>query len=548
MSGAFAPSDKWRDAGGACLRSIAQIAFLDRPLDGVLVLAATAFLSPWSAVGTGLGAVFAVALGKRFFRQTEWEWQAGFGAYDCAIMGLLWGSVLARGTLESLLFPLFLLLCLALRGPVHRLMARLGLPPFALPGLMTVWIALGVFAFLGTNFWAYPVPPAPTTADIGLAIGCVAAGLLRNNVRVAGVTALLAVVTAGLILWSGRNPWSIGGAGLWAFTVTPAFFAGAAALLPGFRLGWIAGAIAALASAGVWMAWTALPWLAALPPLMAPLFIGLWIATLSCLGRDRVLCMDPSTQAAARQIAAAGHSGTVVLSGAGVSTASGIPDYTAGAWLDVGVPLARYGYDAFLSDPGSRALYWAACARFRSVAARARPCASHATLAAIEDHGLISTVVTQNVDDLHQKAGARNVVDLHGTIFKVRCLQCGAGQDWPPDDAWFKGDLLCPQCNGLLKPAVIAFGEEIPAAVWQSALIAASGCKVLLVVGTQLAVGAVLGLVAAARARGTRSIFITIGGLACPVFPGDIMLIQPAERVLPAIARLLGVTPRASAS
>lgn len=548
MNAVVAPTHGWRDAGGACLRGIAQIAFLDRPLDGVLVLAAAALLSPWSAVGTALGAVFAVVLGKRIFRQTEWEWQAGFGAYDCALMGLLWGSVLARGGAEIFLFPLFLLLSLSLRGPVHRIMARLGLPPFALPGLMTVWIALGVFSVLGANFWTYTVPLDPTATDIALAIACIVIGLLRNNVRVATATALLAVATAWLIHWSGRDPWSIGGAGLWAFTVTPAFFAGAAAMLPGFRLGWMAGAIAALASAAVWMAWTALPWLAAWPPLMAPLFIGLWVATLSCLGRDRVLCLDPSTQAAARQIAAAGRAGTVVLSGAGISTASGIPDYTAGAWLDVGIPLARYGYDAFLSDPGSRALYWAACARFRAVAGRANPCESHAALAAIEDHGVVSTVITQNVDDLHQKAGSRNVVDLHGTIFKVRCLQCAADQDWPPEDAWFKGDLLCPQCNGLLKPAVIAFGEDIPAAVWQSALTAASGCRVLLVVGTQLAVGAVLSLVAAARARGAKSIFITMGTLACPVFPGDIMLTQPAERTLPAIARLLGVTARASAS
>ena len=95
---------------------------------------------------------------------------------------------------------------------------------------------------------------------------------------------------------------------------------------------------------------------------------------------------------------------------------------------------------------------------------------------------------------------------------------------------------------------MIAFGEEIPAAVWQAALQAVSNCRVLLVVGTQLAVGAALNLVATARARGAKSIFITMGTLACPVFPGDIMLAQPAERALPAIARLLGVTPMARAS
>ena len=547
MNGVGAPASTWRDAGGTWLRGIAQIAFLDHWLDGLLVLAATALLSPWSAVGTALGALFAVALGRRVFRQTEWEWQAGFGAYDCAIVGLLWGSVLARGGAQALLFPLFLLLCLALRSPVHRIMAKLGLPPFALPGLMTVWIALGVFSVLGANFWAYPVPLDPSATEIGLAIACIVIGVLRKNGRVAIATMLLAVFTVGMMHWSGQDPWSIGAAGLWAFTVTPAFFA-AITMLSGFRLGWVAGAIAAVAAAAVWLAWMALPALAAVPPLMAPLFIGLWVATLLCLGRDRVLCMDPSTQAAARQITAAGRGGAVVLSGAGISTAAGIPDYTAGAWLDVGVPLARYGYGAFLSDPGSRALYWAACARFRAVADQARPCASHAALAAIEAHGLVSTVVTQNVDDLHQKAGARNVVDLHGTIFKVRCLQCGAGHEWPADDAWFAGDLLCPQCNGFLKPAVIAFGEEIPLAVWQAALQAVSNCRVLLVVGTQLAVGAALNLVATARARGAKSIFITMGTLACPVFPGDIMLIQPAERALPAIARLLGVTPMNSAS
>ena len=531
---------RWLDYATAWLRGIAQLAFLDAPLQGGLLLTAIALLSPWSAIGTALGAAVAIVFGPHFFDQDEREWAAGLGAYDSALVGLAWAGVLARGGGPSLLFILALLACLALRAPLRRWAARLALPLLGLPALLTVWISLGVFVVLGADFWSFAITPAPAMVDLAAAALAIFAALWLKHPRAALLSALLGTGIAALMAAGGKDAFSIHAAGLWAFTVIPAVFAYPATLLPACRLAWRASAVAAVGGALIWLLWSELGLLAAVPPLMAPLFLGIWLAALLVLGRERGLFLDPELQHAAQLLARArDEGGAIALTGAGISTASGIPDYTAGAWLAPGAPLAHYGYDAFLASHESRRLYWDACAYFRHVAAPAVPNPGHHALAALEERGCLTTVITQNVDGLHQKAGSDKLVELHGNIAKLGCLWCGSLSAWPEDAPWHEQDMLCPACGGWLKPAVVAFGEGIPPGAWWQAQQAASGCKVLLVVGSQLAVSSASALVAMARANGANCIFITLGWLACPVFPGDRLLVYPAERVLPVLARYL---------
>jgi NAD-dependent SIR2 family protein deacetylase len=210
------------------------------------------------------------------------------------------------------------------------------------------------------------------------------------------------------------------------------------------------------------------------------------------------------------------HPRVFVLTGAGCSTASGIPDYRDrdGAWKRK-PPVT---YQAFVREPATRARYWARSHAGWPMVARATPNAAHRALAALESRGDMVKLVTQNVDGLHQRAGSRDVLDLHGRIDAVRCLNCGecvsrdAVQDrlvaanpaWAhavdaviaPDgdadlDAIDFSDFIAPRCaacDGLLKPDVVFFGENVPRDRVAAAQAALHSADAVLVTGSSLMV------------------------------------------------------------
>lgn len=204
-----------------------------------------------------------------------------------------------------------------------------------------------------------------------------------------------------------------------------------------------------------------------------------------------------------------------VLTGAGVSTNSGIPDYRGadGQWKR----RAPVTYQAFMQDPAMRARYWARSFVGWPVVARATPNLAHTALATLEAQGRITTLVTQNVDGLHARAGQQAVIDLHGRIDQVVCLACAtrmsrasiqamladAHPEWRTliasaapdggadlehlDSARFEPP-PCPHCGGLLKPDVVFFGENVPRTRVESAAEALRRADAMLVVGSSLMV------------------------------------------------------------
>ena len=204
-----------------------------------------------------------------------------------------------------------------------------------------------------------------------------------------------------------------------------------------------------------------------------------------------------------------------VLTGAGISTASGIPDYRGpdGAWKR----RAPITYQAFLHDPAMRTRYWARSFVGWPLVAQARPTRAHTALAALEAQGRLAALVTQNVDGLHSRAGQREVIDLHGRIDQVICLACATlharaavqqqlaaeNPDWaqlragsaPDGDADLElvdfGAFRipnCPHCGGMLKPDVVFFGENVPRERAHAAHTAMHAADALLVVGSSLMV------------------------------------------------------------
>jgi NAD-dependent deacetylase len=181
----------------------------------------------------------------------------------------------------------------------------------------------------------------------------------------------------------------------------------------------------------------------------------------------------------------------VVLTGAGVSTESGIPDFRSptGIWAEYD-PYQVASIDSFRRDPER---VWEFYGRRLNVLAGARPNAAHVALAELERRGFVQAVITQNVDGLHAAAGSRDVIEVHGSIATASCRTCGRRED----RARVHELLPIPRCAGcgtVLKPDVVMFGELLPAAAIQRATALAQDAALLLVVGSSLEVWPVAGL------------------------------------------------------
>jgi NAD-dependent deacetylase len=233
----------------------------------------------------------------------------------------------------------------------------------------------------------------------------------------------------------------------------------------------------------------------------------------------------------------AGASSVAVLTGAGISTDSGIPDFRGpqGLWTKNPEAEKMATLQVYMSDPEVRKRAWRW--RLETQASQRRPNAGHEALVRLERAGHLDVLVTQNVDGLHQAAGSdpERVVEIHGTLREVECLACGerapmaralervvAGEEDPP----------CRSCGGILKSATISFGQGLVARDLQRAERAALDCDLLLAIGTTLGVYPVAGMVPTARQSGARIVILNGGptemdALADVVLQGSISEILP---------------------
>ena len=184
----------------------------------------------------------------------------------------------------------------------------------------------------------------------------------------------------------------------------------------------------------------------------------------------------------------------LALVGAGLSVESGIPTFRGpgGLWTRFGEP-SPGGYQSFLEDP---AAWWKgqldeaadpARAEFRAAIDVARPNAGHLAMTRLEEIGVLKLTITQNVDNLHQEAGSRRVVEIHGNRTKVRCVGCEAR--WPRRDFSIEEyPPRCPKCGGLIKHDTVMFGEPIPPGVLETCFQETARCDCMILVGTSATV------------------------------------------------------------
>ncbi len=202
----------------------------------------------------------------------------------------------------------------------------------------------------------------------------------------------------------------------------------------------------------------------------------------------------------------------MVLTGAGVSVPSGIPDFRTpetGLWANVD-PMEVAHIDVFERDPARFWSYYRP--RFQSLGDK-RPNPAHEALAELERRGLVEGVITQNIDRLHRAGGSRNVVEVHGSIETTTCTSCAASYGLDEVDALFDGAgvAICASCGGPVKPDVILFGEMLSESAMARARDLAERAELMICVGSSLAVYPVAGLPQLTLERGGRLALVTMG-------------------------------------
>jgi len=229
---------------------------------------------------------------------------------------------------------------------------------------------------------------------------------------------------------------------------------------------------------------------------------------------------------------------TVVLTGAGISTPSGIPDFRStgsGLWERYD-PYEVASLDSYRTHPEKFFDWLRTLGKGMQVA---QPNSAHIELARLEQAGYIQTIITQNIDSLHQRAGARHVLEVHGSM---RTLSCGGCYRKYSAAGYFDKFLdegvipRCPECHNILKPDAVLFGEQLPARVWLEAQEASKTCDLMIVAGSSLEVLPVAGLPMRALDNGAHLVLINRSFTYIDV-RADFIIREDVVEVIPLVAK-----------
>lgn len=490
-----------------------QILFCESAAAGALIALGVATVAPRAALMGLVACALATVIARRQRYPTA-EWRRGLYGYAAALTGTFWGVLFDGGVLSWLLLLIAAAACPPATRLAHRLLTPRGVPALAAPALVLAWAVLPLLplAPLAEDDW-------PSIAMQALAWTLTLAGLAVYSrlTAMAAVVGALAGIVVSLALTGAVHGVIVSNAMPTAVALTGVF-------LPWSPAAVVVGAVAA-AAAGT-LAWLGVLTVGAwgVPALVAPfnLVTVLVIALLRLPAVRRHVPGRPvplplasvgrpeagrALWAQQRRLAAlvARAQRVCVLTGAGVSTAAGLPDFRGpqGLWARQG----RITLDTFIASAEARERYWKEEEAFFRLAARARPAAVHRALVGLHRDGRLASVVTQNVDGLHQAAGLpdHKVIEIHGSLRDAVCVDCG----WTMPRAELSeaiaagaATFYCERCRGLVKGGSVMFGERVSPEILQASLCALLASDLLLVLGTSLAVAPASDLVRWARDAG----------------------------------------------
>ncbi len=225
------------------------------------------------------------------------------------------------------------------------------------------------------------------------------------------------------------------------------------------------------------------------------------------------------------------------LTGAGISTESGVPDFRSPTGIWSKYDPAEFSYQNFVARAEARRKYWCWSREMYPAMRDAEPNPGHLALAELERRELLRCVITQNIDGLHQRAGSTDVIELHGNAMRAGCLGCG--KEWPRGEVqrWMEEDGVleptCDVCGGPLKPKTVSFGQAMPEAETRRAFMEAAASELLIAIGSSLVVFPAASLVPAAKQHGAGVILVNrtptdYDGIADVVLRGEAGVMLPA--------------------
>lgn len=225
---------------------------------------------------------------------------------------------------------------------------------------------------------------------------------------------------------------------------------------------------------------------------------------------------------------------TIALTGAGISTASGIPDFRGSSGLWEKYDPAVYAHMTTFSKCPEK--IWELTAVLLEMVKDIRPNRAHLSLAMMEDRGLLHGIVTQNIDGLHKLAGSRRVIEYHGSLDSVTCTTCRRSEPMPAEIP-----PLCGECGKIMKPGFTLFGETVPASAYLEAINLVSFADVLLVIGTSAVVQPAADLPFIAKKNGARIIEMNMKPSGLTHYITDFYIEGPAEETLPSVMEMMGI-------
>ena len=513
----------------AIILGIAQIAFSEKILSGYLIFFSILIISPLSALGCLVGSIFGNII-FQFIKNdlNDHLFSKGFYGYAPGILGIIIGGYLGLDKYYTTIFFIGIVFCSFFDLFLKKNFIKFQLPSLATSSIISAWIIYFILKKNGMDFWIFLYVFPFDDISRYLCIFGVFLSLFITNRRATILTvffALLSIYFCNKFMNLSLNESS----GLWAFTVSTTTFTSSIFFLQFGIFGILIVFLTSILSSLIWFFWITLNFWEIIPPIIAPFTLTILLVLLIMHKIFGPIIYHPNIWDVVKQIKKI-KKNICVLTGAGTSTPSGIPDYVSGEWINKSKNISDYDFENFLKKKISRKAYWEVCYKFFKISNKAKPNTIHKVLSKLEKKKIVNSIITQNVDGLHQLSGSKNVVELHGNISKSSCLKCNKIFTWSKlNKSWRKKDILC-DCNNFVKPSVIAMKQDLNPIIWKKSRNSIKNSKLLLILGTQLAISSAITLVNEARRKGNPVIVINNSSIAIPLKKNEIILYYPVEK------------------
>jgi len=522
----------------ATLRGMGLIVFSNKIITGYIVFFSILFISPMSALGGIFGSFISTLISYKYYKKKNFEeWKQGYFSYSSSILGIILGSYLVYSPFYFFIFIIAVIFCSLIDVLIKKILIKFSLPAFAVSAILTSWLVYTILTYNEKIFWlSFGALPLKAWS-IYICILGIMLSLFLNNKKATLVTTiftLLSIILSKELL----NLSFYESSGLWAFNVATISYISSIVFLPLGLVGLLLIISSVLFSVLTWFIWIYSDFWQIIPPIIAPFTISILSVIFLTNKIFGPIIYSPNIWDVVNKIKK--NKKICVITGAGVSTPSGIPDYVSGNWLDKKNKIEEYNFTNFLKFRKSRKIYWDVCYKFYKIYKITKHNIIHQMLSKLEKKKKFSSIVTQNVDGLHQSAGSVSVVELHGNISKVACVHCKKKYQWADiENQWQKKDIKCDNCLDFVKPSVIAMEQDLEPYVWLQAKKKVREAKLLLILGTQLSITSALNLLDIARKNKTKIIIINNSPVVIPLKKDEEILYFPLEKFFKILSCIL---------